>query len=106
VRASFLAIMAGWIGLAGCTAAQQEAQPPTVDDPSALSLKLKPMMSEQEVIATLGPPKSADFGTCGQTVGKPWACKSLHYGTLPHSLVIQLGMDQARAWRVALLDVY
>ena len=93
--ASFLAIMASVIGLAGCTAVQQ-AQPPEVD-PNASSLKLKLMMSEREVIDTLGSPKSADLG---KATPKPWACKTLHYGTLDGSLMIQLGQDSTGTWRV------
>jgi len=90
-----------WCGLlcccllvSGCTAAQ------------ALSLRLKPMMSEQQVIDTLGQPKSADLGTCGQATPKPWMCKTLHYGEFHPSLMIQLRMDQTGTWRVFSWDVF
>jgi hypothetical protein len=114
VRAPFLAIMASAVVLAGCTEQSPAPPEPTFSqklnedldkqaqgpDWGKMSLKLKPLMSEQEVFNTLGPPKSTDLGTYGQATPKPWACKTLHYSSLLHSLNIQMGMDQAGTWRV------
>jgi hypothetical protein len=87
--------------VAGCTAAQAPPPPPRVDD---LSLKLKPGMSEQE--DTLGQPKSADLGTCGQATPSPWRCKTLHYGPLFHSLLVYLETDSTGTWRVNSWNVF
>jgi hypothetical protein len=58
-----------------------------------MSPQLKPEMTEQEVIDTLGQPTKSELSTCGQNVGKPYKCKMLIYGvpmrgTLNNSIII------------------
>ncbi len=53
---------------------------PATPNYSKMSLQLKPQMTEQEVIDTLGQPTKSEISTCGQNVGKPYKCKMLIYG--------------------------
>jgi hypothetical protein len=53
---------------------------PATPNYSKMSLQLKPEMTEQEVIDTLGQPTKSEISTCGQNVGKPYKCKILIYG--------------------------
>ena len=69
-----------------------------------MSLQLKPEMTEQEVIDTLGQPTTSEITTCGQNVGKPYKCKMLIYGvpmrgTLNNSIIIFLTENSSkRTW--------
>jgi hypothetical protein len=53
---------------------------PATPNYSKMSLQLKPEMTEQEVIDTLGQPTKSEISICGQNVGKPYKCKILIYG--------------------------
>jgi hypothetical protein len=87
-----------------CTATNStdKATNPTVDYRS-LSLRLKPGMSEKNVIDLLGQPSSSKLISCGQAVGRPWPCKMLVYGSdAATSLVILFrSADSPDTWVVS-----
>jgi hypothetical protein len=87
--------------LSGCTAAAPPVQTPPTPNYAQMSLRLKPGMSEREVITSLGQPTRSDLSTCGGNVGRPWQCKTLVYG-LPglDGLAIYFGQDASGAWVV------
>jgi hypothetical protein len=66
----------------GCAAplSQVATSEPATPNYSKMSLQLKPEMTEQEVIDTLGQPTKSEISTCAQNVGKPYKCKMLIYG--------------------------
>jgi hypothetical protein len=95
--------------LPGCTASQTVASQTTTPayvDYSKLSLRLKPGMSEADVINSLGPPTKTELSTCGQDIGKPWTCKVLFYGAwnsnslLSNGVIIFFATDSTGAWTV------
>jgi hypothetical protein len=68
----------------GCTTAtpiSTQATTPSFVNYRSLSLRLKPGMSEENVIDLVGQPASSKLTTCGQTLGRPWPCKMLVYGS-------------------------
>jgi hypothetical protein len=80
--------------VSGCAASPPVAtSEPATPNYSKMSLQLKPEMTEQEVIDTLGQPTKSELSTCGKNVGKPYKCKMLIYGvpmrgTLNNSIII------------------
>jgi hypothetical protein len=76
--------------VSGCAAQPPVAtSEPATPSYSKMSLQLKPEMTEQEVIDTLGQPTKSEISTCG----KPYKCKMLIYGvpmrgTLNNSIII------------------
>jgi hypothetical protein len=89
----------------GCAAPlSQVASEPATPNYSKMSLQLKPEMTEQEVIDTLGQPTKSEISTCGQNVGKPYKCKMLIYGvpmrgTVNNSIIIFLTENSSkRTW--------
>jgi hypothetical protein len=79
----------------GCAAplSQVTTSEPATPNYSKMSLQLKPEMTEQEVIDTLGQPTKSEISTCGQNAGKPYKCKMLIYGvpmrgTVNNSIII------------------
>ena len=89
----------------GCTATNlvtNKATTPTVDYRS-LSVRLKPGMSEQNVIDLMGQPTSSKLTNCGQAVGPSWPCKMLVYGSdSTNSLVILFrSADSTDNWVVS-----
>jgi hypothetical protein len=94
--------------VSGCAAPRQPTatSEPTTPNYSKVSLQLKPEMTEQEVIDTLGQPTNSETSTCGQNVGKPYKCKILIYGvpmrgTLNNSIIIFFTENRStRTWVV------
>jgi hypothetical protein len=91
--------------VSGCAASPPVAtSEPATPNYSKMSLQLKPEMTEQEVIDTLGQPTKSEISTCGQNVGKPYKCKMLIYGvpmrgTLNNSIIIFLTENSSkRTW--------
>jgi hypothetical protein len=92
--------------VSGCTAmapVTTEATAPTFVDYRGLSLRLKPGMSEQNVIDLLGEPTNSKLTNCGQAVGRPWPRKMLVYGSdASNSLVILFrSTDSTGKWVVS-----
>jgi len=85
-------------------------QPPPAPafSPNAASLKLKPWMTEEDVVRTLGlQPTSTNLSTCGTGLkAAPWSCKTMEYGdrsgTLLHIILQQnaAGVWVVNAWSV------
>src|SRR5437588_7797751 len=92
--------------VSGCTAMSPgttETTTPTFIDYRTLSLRLKPGMSEQNVIDLLGQPVSSKLTNCGQSLGRPWPCKMLVYGSdASNSLVILFrSTDSTGKWVIS-----
>jgi hypothetical protein len=106
-----------WAGistvLAGCGTAPSQAPmqaPPVPEKPNygAWSLRLKERMTEKEVSNILGAaPTKVELSTCGQSLGKPWTCKSAVYGELSNSLsILYERSDTDGLWRVNSWSVF
>ena len=88
--------------VSGCAASPPlvATSEPATPNYSKMSLQLKPEMTEQEVIDTLGQPTKSELSTCGQDVGRPFSCKVLIYGLpmnklLNNSLIIFFTENQS-----------
>ena len=68
-------------GRVATAAPTNQAIRPTFADYRNLNLKLKPGMSEQNVIDLLGQPTSSKLTSCAQALGQPWPCKIFVYGS-------------------------
>jgi hypothetical protein len=91
--------------VSGCAASPPPVatSEPATPNYSKMSLQLKPEMTEQEVIDTLGQPTKSELSTCGKNVGKPYKCKMLIYGvpmrgTLNNSIIIFFTENPSRTW--------
>jgi uncharacterized protein YceK len=99
------------VALVGCSSLRPYSNPPTVEpsypDRRSQSLRLNPGMTEAEVIAILGEPSSATLNTCGQALGKPWACKLWPYygGNTGNSLKVYFGNSDGKGWKVVSWDL-
>src|SRR4029077_2184618 len=90
-------------GCTGNTPVTTGSSTPTFVDYRSLSLRLKPGMSEREVTDFLGQPTNSKLTSCGQSVGRPWPCKMLVYGSdASNSLVILFrSTESAGTWVVS-----
>jgi hypothetical protein len=92
--------------VSGCTATTPVttgATTPTFVDYRSLSLRLKPGMSEQNVIDLLGQPMRSKLSSCGKALGRPWPCKMLVYGSDGGSSLVILfrSVDSTDTWVVS-----
>ena len=77
-------------------------------DYTALSLRLKKDMSEQDVTQTIGsPPDRNDLVTCTDHDGHPWQCKTWIYTGRPkNNLRLVFYQDDDKAWRIVSWQIY
>lgn len=61
-------------------AAPPAAAKPTGPDYRALSMKMRPGMTEAQAAELLGEPSETMMQSCGGRTGPHWQCKEKHYG--------------------------
>lgn len=90
--------------LAGCGYPERQPEPRYVAPPppnwAGLSGQLKPGMTEANVESLLGPASKTDLSTCGQALGQPWQCKTLHYGNSFNGISVILEQQPVVGWIV------
>ena len=71
----------------------------SIPDRRSQSLRLNQGMSEAEVFEILGQPAKSELLTCGQALGKPWACKTWTYSGSPERLKVRFAQTD-KGWFV------
>ena len=87
-----------------------ETPPPIKETPPPInygkkSLLLKTGMTERQVTEILGQPDKAELSTCGQSLGRPWSCKSWGYGSFSRGMSIMF-RHEGDGWVINNWDVH